>query len=346
MTAKVAQLAKPGTAAGPTRVGGFLGFSNRLDTALRGALGDTVVMRVRADRPSYWIGETFDTWDGANWIASPTPHGPQRLDEDSPFVLSGPAAPPATASADLQTFYVVQSSPNLVFHADIAHEVWFPTHDLFVSAHDSIVSPIGLGPGAIYTVESYVDTPSVDQLRAAAGPSAVPASIIEEDATVTHPYPRVKALAEKVSAGETTTYDKVQSLIALDRQAHALLDRHPPARTGPGHRRRIPLRQPHRLLRADLHLAGRDAALHRHPGARSGRLRPRALQPHHRPLRRPGQGRARLGAGVVPGLRVAELRPHRGGAAGQPVAGVDAVARGRRRARAGSPGCPWRSSSP
>ncbi len=70
---KVAQLAKPGTTAGATRVGGYLGFSNRLDTALRGALGDTVVMRVRADRPSYWIGETFDTWDGANWTATPTP---------------------------------------------------------------------------------------------------------------------------------------------------------------------------------------------------------------------------------------------------------------------------------
>ncbi len=211
---KVAQLAKPGTAAGRTRVGGFLGFSNRLDTALRGALGDTVVMRVRADRPSYWIGETFDGWDGANWIATPTPHGPQRLDEGSPFVLPGPSSPPATASTDLQTFYVVQSSPNLVFHADTAHEVWFPTHTLFVSDHDSIVSPIGLGPGAIYTVESYVNTPSIDQLRAAAGPSAVPRSIIEEDATVTHPYPRVKALARSVSAGKATTYDKVQSLIA------------------------------------------------------------------------------------------------------------------------------------
>ena len=38
---------------------------------------------------------------------------------------------------------------------------------------------------------------------------------------------------------------------------------------------------------------------------------PGLLQPHHRPLRRPGQGRPRLGAGVVPGLRLAELRPDR-----------------------------------
>jgi transglutaminase-like putative cysteine protease len=169
-------------------------------------------MRVRADRPSYWIGETFDAWDGVNWNTSPTPHGTERLDEDSPFILPGPEASPGTET-DLQTFYVVQSSPNLVFHADDAHEVWFPTHDLFVSAHDSIVSPIGLGPGAIYTVESYVRTPTATQLRAAAGPSATPASILGPDTELPHPYTRAQALAQSVTAGSTTTYDKVESLI-------------------------------------------------------------------------------------------------------------------------------------
>jgi len=210
---KVAQLAKPGTTAGPTRVGGYLGFSNRLDTALRGALGNTVVMRVRADRPSYWIGETFDGWDGANWSATPSPHNSVRLEESSPFILPGPAPGPGTAQGDLQTFYVVQSSPNLVFHADTAHEVWFPTRDLFISDHDAIVSPIGLGPGAIYTVESYVNTPSADQLRAAAGPTATPASIRVDDTKLPHPYTRVRALAESVTAGSATTYGKVESLI-------------------------------------------------------------------------------------------------------------------------------------
>jgi protein-glutamine gamma-glutamyltransferase len=212
--AKPAQLAKPGTPAGATRVGGFLGFSNHLDTALRGGLGNTVLMRVRADRPSYWIGETFDTWDGSNWSTTPTPHSSQRLDEDSPFILPGPTPAAGSGHPDLQTFYVVQSSPNLVFHADTAHEVWFPTHDLFVSNSDSIVSPIGLGPGAIYTVESYVNTPSADQLRAASDNGAVPRAILRADTKVPHPYPRAQALAESVTAGKPTTYAKVESLIA------------------------------------------------------------------------------------------------------------------------------------
>ena len=42
-------------------------FAASLDTALRGSLAATLVMQVRAERPSYWVGETFDTWDGQSW---------------------------------------------------------------------------------------------------------------------------------------------------------------------------------------------------------------------------------------------------------------------------------------
>ena len=52
------------------RVGGYLGFASSLDTALRGRLSHAVVMRVRAERPSYWIGETFDAWNGESWSSS------------------------------------------------------------------------------------------------------------------------------------------------------------------------------------------------------------------------------------------------------------------------------------
>ena len=37
-----AQLARPGSPSGPTRVGGYLGFANSLNTALRGTLGKTL----------------------------------------------------------------------------------------------------------------------------------------------------------------------------------------------------------------------------------------------------------------------------------------------------------------
>jgi len=210
---RLTQLAQPGSPAGHTRVGGYLGFSDRLDTALRGALGSTVVMRVRAARPSYWVGETFDTWDGASWKASDASSAAQDLDTGSPFVLPG-AGPAPGGSGDLQTFYVVQSSPNLVFHADSAREVWFPAHDLYVSSDDTIVSPIALGPGAVYTVQSDTDTPSTAQLRAAPGPGTDPAGLLARDTGLPHPYARAARLAASVTAHDPDTYDKVQALIA------------------------------------------------------------------------------------------------------------------------------------
>jgi hypothetical protein len=55
--------AHAGSPAGPTRVGGFLGFAKSLDTGVRATLGNQVVMRVRASRPSFWVGQTYDEWN-------------------------------------------------------------------------------------------------------------------------------------------------------------------------------------------------------------------------------------------------------------------------------------------
>ncbi|HTX64081.1 MAG TPA: transglutaminaseTgpA domain-containing protein, partial [Acidimicrobiales bacterium] len=63
----------PASASGPTGVGGFLGFAGPLDTALRPGLGDEVVLRVRADRPTYWVAETFDSWSGRSWTETKPP---------------------------------------------------------------------------------------------------------------------------------------------------------------------------------------------------------------------------------------------------------------------------------
>lgn len=207
--------ARPGTPAGASRVGGFTGFAERLDTALRGSLGDAVVMRVRANVPSYWVGETFDRWDGQSWFTSTSV--PRILQSGSPFVipLSGGGGG-ALAGGDLQTFYVVQSSPNLVFHADDAAEVWFPARSIFLRDDGTIVSPIALGSGAIYTVRSYPN---------AAGPAVLAADGTTDPVDGLGPadrrhylqlpyaYPRAQALAESVTAGATSTYAKVQALI-------------------------------------------------------------------------------------------------------------------------------------
>ena len=201
------QLSRPGSPVGRARVGGFLGFANHLDTALRGDLGKTLVMRVRTERPSYWIGQTYDRWDGQNWISTvPTR---QRLVDESPFVLPLPAGDNPDGKPDLQTFYLSATSPDLVFHADRAQEVWFPAGSLFVGADGTIVSPIGLGKGAVYTVQSYISDATPAELRTASGLPAR-SDIYTE---LPHAYPRVAELANTVTANANSTYDKVQALI-------------------------------------------------------------------------------------------------------------------------------------
>ena len=216
--------ARPGSPAGRSRVGGFLGFATRLDTALRGSLGDTVVMRVRAQRPSYWIGETFNTWDGQSWKTPTKEAAPTALFAGSPFAVpptvdSPLVVHPVAGTSDLQTFYMAQSSPNLIFHADNAFDVWFPARDIYLSGNDTIVSPIALGPGAIYTVRSLVTTATSAQLRAITGTPAATetstqAAALRSDLQLPKPYTRVKALAERITATKATTDAKVQALIS------------------------------------------------------------------------------------------------------------------------------------
>jgi len=207
-----AQLARPGSPTGPTRIGGYLGFANSLDTALRGKLDNALVMLVRAQRPSYWVGETFNSWNGQSWTSTNNPS--HALRETSPFVVPPSAGSTAPAQSDLQTFYVVGSTANLVFHAEAANELWFPTSRIFFSNDGTIVSPIGLGKGAIYSVESEVVAPTPTQLRRDSSEATLPS--VEETSylQLPHAYPRVEALAKSITGSDRTTYGRVESLIA------------------------------------------------------------------------------------------------------------------------------------
>ena len=207
-----AQLSRPGTPGGPTRVGGYLGFAGSLNTALRGTLGNRVVMLVRAQRPSYWVGETFNTWNGESWSA--TNSATHALHQQSPFILPISTESTAPGQTDLQTFYVVNSTANLVFHAQSATELWFPASKIYDSTDGTIVSPIAMGNNAIYSVESEVTTPTAGELRAAQSGEQLPAAVESSSLQLPHAYPRVEALAKKITAGDTTNYDKVESLIA------------------------------------------------------------------------------------------------------------------------------------
>lgn len=214
-----AEPAKPGSSSGGTRVGGYLGFAGPLDTAIRGTLGNQVVMHVRADRPSYWLAETFNNWNGQSWQETPPAHHQalySAVDVGPPFSVATPANEPFTGSPDIQTFYMALAGPNLIFHAANAAEVWFPSSKIFVARNGTIKAAASMGPGSIYTVESVINQPSAVQLENSA-PNPFPGHFLSksDEARYTqlpHPYPAVKALAEKITANAPNVYAKVLAL--------------------------------------------------------------------------------------------------------------------------------------
>lgn len=229
--------------AGPTGVGGFLGFAGPLDTALRASLGNEVVLRVRADRPTFWLAETFDSWTGRSWTSarparsgagpgSPTggsgrlwdsvPGGPPFL--VAPDDLAQGSAYGGTAdgraaqstgtvgTADYQTFYLTAGSSDLVLHAEYAATLWVPTPRVSVAPDGTIRSATVLGAGSVYSVLSTVSTPTPAQLEGSNGRSGLTSRTLAADLELPHPYPRVAAIARRVTAGVPTVYGKIEAL--------------------------------------------------------------------------------------------------------------------------------------
>lgn len=213
--------------AGRIGVGGFLGFAKSLDTADRAALGTQVVMRVRASRPTFWIGQTYDTWNGQSWSESAPTSGRAvtKLDTGSPFDLPpGPDQPmvPPSGTTDVQTFYLAQSGPNLVFHAEQAQRVYVQSPSLYLTSDGAILSGSSMGAGTIYTVVSTDTSATASQLRAASSlspssPSDMPLNAEEmaRNTQLPHPYPRVAALAKQITTAPGVPgdlYDKVEAI--------------------------------------------------------------------------------------------------------------------------------------
>jgi hypothetical protein len=219
----------PAHAANPSGrigVGGFLGFAKSLDTGVRATLGNQVVMRVRATHPSFWIGQTYDTWNGQSWDESKPTSGKAvlKLDLGSPFSIlpeEGQQLSP-TGTTDIQTFYLAQSGPNLVFHADQAERVYIQSRSLYLTRDGAILSSASMGAGTIYTVVSSTNTPTAAQLQAstATTPTGHPANMPLSPAQqirytqLPHPYPRVAALTRQITdtPGSIDTYDKVEAI--------------------------------------------------------------------------------------------------------------------------------------
>jgi transglutaminase-like putative cysteine protease len=198
---------------------GYFGFSQSLDTSIRGRPDDTLVMRVKASRPDFWRGQSFDTWDGREWKQSDRKPVPVR--GDAPIQLRGAPEDRESGVLDaggdfVQTVFVEQAGPNLIFAAYAPDRVYFTDSTLFELNDGTVRTAVQLPKGAVYTVVSRRTPVTEELLRATANVRVALAPTLQARYTqLPDDVPqRVLDLAASVTAGAPTTYDKVRALEA------------------------------------------------------------------------------------------------------------------------------------
>ncbi|CAA9225196.1 MAG: hypothetical protein AVDCRST_MAG50-796 [uncultured Acidimicrobiales bacterium] len=213
----------PGAGPGQQRASfGYFGFSQTMDTSLRGRPDDTLVMRVKAARPDFWRGQTFDLWDGRVWEQSD--HEPATRRGSSPIELRGSVEDRAildrSASVELvQTVYVERPGPNLIFAAASPQSLYMSDNAVFELNDGTVRTGVELSRGAVYSVVSRRPAVTESILRAAgegrvARPGTVDRNVADRYTQLPEVPERVARLARDVTASSLTTYDKVRALEA------------------------------------------------------------------------------------------------------------------------------------
>lgn len=202
----------------------YTGFAESLDTNVRGELGDSVVMRVRAGQPDFWRGQTFAQFDGRVWHA----------DQGRGVSLGGPnvVVPPAFGDPApdfgrfqlepaefTQTYFVEQDQPNLLYHAYQASRVVVDA-DVWARPDGALRSSTVLPAGSVYTVVSQRRPVTADWLREA-GDVAARLTPVGRDAFARYldvpasTSAETRQLADRLAAGlapgRDSTYDLVRA---------------------------------------------------------------------------------------------------------------------------------------
>jgi transglutaminase-like putative cysteine protease/uncharacterized protein (DUF58 family) len=144
---------------------GYPGFTETLDTSIRGDLGDDIVMRVRAPEPAFWRGQTFTEFDGRTWTVSSDP-GTLRSGPviDVPPTIGDSIDRYAPTTELVQTYFVEQDLPNVVFAAARPAQLIFDG-SVWTRPDGALRSDVTLTAGSVYTVVSERPLVDADILR-------------------------------------------------------------------------------------------------------------------------------------------------------------------------------------
>jgi protein-glutamine gamma-glutamyltransferase len=194
----------------------YFGFAEYVDLRTVGELSQDPVLRVRSAIPRLWRGMTFTDYDGRGWTRrSPEPpptfgipvrFGPQL----------GPDAAIIVGEVELfQTYELLAQTPNLVFAASEAREVYLSGGSANRWDDGTISTGQLQDEGTIYSVVSAVPDVSDEELRSTVFTGPVPTEVagtyLQLPDTVTE---RTRALARELTAGLDTNFEKAEAVQA------------------------------------------------------------------------------------------------------------------------------------
>jgi transglutaminase-like putative cysteine protease len=202
---------------------GSLRASRSLDMTNRPRLSERVVFTVDAPRPEFWRGEIFDEFDGQVWTRSDDRRQQLPRVGDAYRLLLDPHDEGAHNGVETrQTFRIETGFSQLLFAAPSAVEV--RSDQVIVGRPDgTALVDGGFGKDAVYSVTSRSTLATEADLRASS--SEVPRDVRTRYAAAPITTDRVRALAEEITAGQPTTYDKIRAIEAwLSRNTEYSLD--------------------------------------------------------------------------------------------------------------------------
>ena len=209
---------------------GYPGFSDAMDLRARGSLSDEVVFRVRADQPELWRAEAFDRYDGSVWTSTDKQLDPLVIDPTGAAEIPVSPLPPSLTDEVVQTFYIAQPQPNVLFAAARPNMVYFPSGGLRIDRDGSIRSPILLDEGMVYSVVSQV--PRIPAAALATVPLPPVTRHLESYLELPADLPqRDRDLAARITAGSTGEEDaveRVQAWLRANTRYDLTVPREPP----------------------------------------------------------------------------------------------------------------------
>lgn len=183
----------------------FFGFGSSLDLSYRGGLSDTLMMYVSSPVWSYWRGYAYDSYNGQSWYQS-DPEVDEIESYDSFFALRRPSE--WGEDIFVQTFYVQQPMPNVLWAGGNPELVVFPATSIGIDETNGIRVGDALQPGMLYSILSSRVEFDPEALRSDSGnyPRNIKEQYLQLPDTITE---RTRNLAQELTADASTNYDKV-----------------------------------------------------------------------------------------------------------------------------------------